>query len=377
MTQGLIICGDVLDGLARLGDNSVDAVVTDPPYELAFMGKKWDATGVAFRQETWEACLRVLKPGGHLIAFGGGRTHHRMWCAIEDAGFECRECIMWLFATGFPKSLNVSKAIDKAAGAEPEVVGEGTRFGRGSMRNRSRVEMGYRPTEINPEGGASEITAPATDAAKQWEGWGTALKPATEPILWATKPLTPVPIPAILLAETQAMVGGVLCQLLSNANSVDVLSQSSPNVSDEEFGSALLAAAVFRGSASAEWCEKMATYSSPEMVAMCLSIVKSWRIILDVVYQHGSRFTISMATGLTTALKTLNSCLLNSIPLDITRAVSRPVGELSTVPTVGKRSRAERGTASGTRKRIVAALASLRQVRKSAPTADANIMPVV
>jgi DNA modification methylase len=106
---------------------SVDAVVTDPPYELGFMGKAWDASGVAFQVETWEAVLRVLKPGGHLLAFGGTRTYHRMTCAIEDAGFEIRDCLQWIYGSGFPKSLDVSKAIDKAAGAEREVIGRRTR----------------------------------------------------------------------------------------------------------------------------------------------------------------------------------------------------------------------------------------------------------
>jgi DNA modification methylase len=188
MTQGLIIVGDVLDGLARLDDNSVDVVVTDPPYELAFMGSKWDATGVAFRQETWEACLRVLKPGGHLIAFGGTRTHHRMWCAIEDAGFEVRDMLTWMYGTGFPKSLDVSKAIDKAAGAERKVIGVNPHH-----RPRSHMEEN---TWRQAEGrGASpmsspDLTTPATDEAKQWEGYGTALKPAVEPILLARKPLS-------------------------------------------------------------------------------------------------------------------------------------------------------------------------------------------
>ena len=180
-------CGDNIEVLRTLADNSIDSCVTDPPYGLSFMGKKWDYDVPSI--ELWAEVLRVLKPGGYLLAFAGTRTQHRMTVRIEDAGFEIRDMIAWVYGSGFPKSLDVSKAMDKAAGAEREVCGEGSAFGRGSMRNKSRVEQGYRPTEINPDGGTTSITAPATDAAKQWDGWGTALKPALEPITMARKPL--------------------------------------------------------------------------------------------------------------------------------------------------------------------------------------------
>jgi hypothetical protein len=172
---------------------SVDAVVTDPPYELGFMGKAWDASGVAFQVETWEAVLRVLKPGGHLLAFGGTRTYHRMTCAIEDAGFEIRDCLQWIYGSGFPKSLDVSKAIDKAAGAEREVVGRRTRPD-GSAPRCNVVASKYSGTAYNGgavggDGNDGLETAPATSAAQQWQGWGTALKPAYESIVLARKPL--------------------------------------------------------------------------------------------------------------------------------------------------------------------------------------------
>ncbi|AYQ99088.1 methyltransferase [Mycobacterium phage BaboJay] len=177
----LIHLGDCRDILAELEDASVDSIVTDPPYELGFMGKKWDGSGIAFDVEMWEQCLRVLKPGGHLLAFGGSRTWHRLTVAIEDAGFEIRDSIAWLYGSGFPKSLDVSKAIDKAAGAEREVIGTrraGITPGGGLVRNGV--------TEAEKQ---RLVTAPATDAARQWQGWGTALKPAFEPIVVARKPL--------------------------------------------------------------------------------------------------------------------------------------------------------------------------------------------
>ena len=110
--------GNNLDILPTLPDNSVDSIVTDPPYELGFMGKKWDNSGIAYSVELWTQCLRVLKPGGHLLSFGGTRTWHRVAVAIEDAGFDVRDSIAWMYGSGFPKSLDVSKAIDKAEGAE-------------------------------------------------------------------------------------------------------------------------------------------------------------------------------------------------------------------------------------------------------------------
>ena len=177
-----ILTGDCKDVMARATENSVDAIVTDPPYGLAFMGKEWDhgVPGVPF----WTEALRVIKPGGHLVAFGGTRTYHRLACAIEDAGFEVRDCLMWLYGTGFPKSLDVGKAIDKAAGAERESTRTRTvAADRWTGPGRKALAAGISSYDI-PE------TTPATDAAKQWDGWGTALKPAWEPIILARKPLT-------------------------------------------------------------------------------------------------------------------------------------------------------------------------------------------
>lgn len=173
--------GDARELLAGLADASIDAVVTDPPYELGFMGKAWDGAGIAYSVELWRAVLRVMKPGAHLLAFGGTRTYHRMTCAIEDAGFEIRDALCWLYGQGFPKSLDVSKAIDSAAGSQREVIGIGR-----SGKNRNVMNAALHPESF---GGDYAITTPATDAAKRWQGWGTALKPAHEPIVLARKPL--------------------------------------------------------------------------------------------------------------------------------------------------------------------------------------------
>jgi len=104
--------GDMLDMLQVIKPESIDAIVCDPPYELGFMNKSWDSTGIAFKKETWQNCFEVLKPGGYLLAFGGSRTYHRIACAIEDAGFEIRDCVMYLYGTGFPKSMDIAKALE-------------------------------------------------------------------------------------------------------------------------------------------------------------------------------------------------------------------------------------------------------------------------
>ena len=146
------------------------------------MCKSWDSRGVSFQPETWAAVYRVLKPGAHLLAFGGTRTYHRIACAIEDAGFEIRDCIMWLYGTGFPKSLDVSKAIDKMQGAERAVI-------RTNPNHRTIFGINYEGVYSWDKAGAINITAPASPEAKKWDGWGTALKPAWEPIIVARKPL--------------------------------------------------------------------------------------------------------------------------------------------------------------------------------------------
>jgi site-specific DNA-methyltransferase (adenine-specific) len=188
-----VLAGSCLDRLLELDDCSIDAVVTDPPYELGFMGKSWDSSGIAYNVEVWRQCLRVLKPGGHILAFGGSRTWHRLAVAVEDAGFELRDSIAWIYGSGFPKSLDVSKAIDKAAGAEREVVGEkvspdGIPYASRRV-NASGPAVGGNAFGDYGNGGHLE-TSPATPEAVKWQGWGTALKPAFEPVVVGRKPLT-------------------------------------------------------------------------------------------------------------------------------------------------------------------------------------------
>ena len=176
----LLFEGDCLELMQCLPDSCIDAVVTDPPYGLSFMNKGWDHAVPPVA--VWRECFRLLKPGGHLLAFAGTRTQHRMCCNIEDAGFQIRDMIAWVYGSGFPKSHDISKAIDKAAGAEREVVQTiPDRWAGKGIATYNRTNEQQKET-VN-------ITAPATPEAKQWQGWGTALKPAFEPVTVARKPL--------------------------------------------------------------------------------------------------------------------------------------------------------------------------------------------
>ena len=213
--EAVVYHGNCLDELKTLPDNSVDAIVTDPPYGLGdpdpdyilsalkmwmdgdrshipagkgFMGKQWDA--FVPPPAVWDECLRVLKPGGHMLVFAGTRTIDLMGLSVRMAGFEIRDSLTWIYAQGFPKSLNISKALDKMAGATREVIGSRPLTGNGKT-----LKSGFHQPDGTGAGetikqDVYEITAPATEEAKKWDGWGTALKPSSEPIIMARKPLT-------------------------------------------------------------------------------------------------------------------------------------------------------------------------------------------
>lgn len=269
-----------------MSDNSIDSVVTDPPYELGFMGKAWDKTGVAYNVDLWKEVLRVLKPGGHLLSFGGTRTYHRMTCAIEDAGFEIRDQIQWIYGSGFPKSLDISKAIDKEGkrylffdevrnfllehlkisnlkladinnhlGFANNGSGmAGHWFGNITQQSlptkeqwfklKGLLKFGNKFDEIfmacvNPNerpiiglhpNPASEIfqggklnkevyqTSAATKEAKQWEGWGTGLKPSNEPICMTRKPLSEKTVALNVLKWGTGGINIDGCRIESNGN---------------------------------------------------------------------------------------------------------------------------------------------------------------
>lgn len=189
----MLIQGNSLEELKKLQDNSIDSIITDPPYELGFMGKKWDSSGIAYNIELWKECLRVLKPGGHLLAFGETRTYHRMAVAIEDAGFEVRDMLEWIYASGFPKSQNIGKVYDKKMGNSREITGE-TKIGKTSLGDNSGWDTSENMKAIKESGSVN-----ITKGNSEWEGFGTALKPAHEPIIMARKPLSEKTIVANVL----------------------------------------------------------------------------------------------------------------------------------------------------------------------------------
>ena len=174
--------GSMLDMLDNIRENSIDSIVTDPPYELNFMGKGWDNAGISFQKDTWEKCFTVLKPGGYLLAFGGSRTFHRIAVAIEDAGFEIRDTIMWIYSSGFPKSMNIGLAIDKKNGVQGEKYIDEDFLKRNPHKilNASIYNDGLKD---------GEEAAVRYKSTNEWQGWGTQLKPSFEPIIVARKPL--------------------------------------------------------------------------------------------------------------------------------------------------------------------------------------------
>ncbi|MBN1546530.1 MAG: site-specific DNA-methyltransferase [Syntrophaceae bacterium] len=176
-----VYCGDCLEMMKQIDDNSIDTIITDPPYGINFMGKKWDYDVPSI--EVWQECLRVLKPGGTALIFAGSRTQHRMAVNIEDAGFILKDCIMWLYGSGFPKAMDISKELDKKAGAEREIIGSRKAH---DIRSNNLMEASQGKGRGTME---YHYTAPATDEAKKWNGWKShGLKPAYEPIIVAMKP---------------------------------------------------------------------------------------------------------------------------------------------------------------------------------------------
>lgn len=200
--------GNMLDMLEVIEPNSIDSIVTDPPYELNFMGKGWDNSGIAFQKETWRNCYEVLKPGGYLLAFGGSRTFHRIACAIEDAGFEIRDTIMWIYGSGFPKSLNIGLAVDKKNGVESIDTGE-------KVSGMSSLGVMHDDNWVS----SKELTRKV--ATNKWAGWGSCLKPAFEPIIVARKPFNGSLVDNVLTYG----VGGLNideCRVPSNPGEYDI-----------------------------------------------------------------------------------------------------------------------------------------------------------
>ena len=238
----LLLNGDCIKEMQKLIDDGkqVDSIVTDPPYHLTsiterfgkegsapaqhgtdgafaraskgFMGKEWDGGDIAFRKETWELAYKLLKPGGHLLAFSGSRTYHRMAVAIEDAGFDIRDQIMWLYGSGFPKSLNIGKGVDKKLGNERIKTGQTkTHSNKGMPQAEER-------TAIGAGAFGQEVEEEITVGTTEWEGWGTALKPAHEPIVMARKALSENSIVANVLKHGTGGINIDGCRIEGEVN---------------------------------------------------------------------------------------------------------------------------------------------------------------
>jgi DNA modification methylase len=403
--------GDCLNVLRTLPDASVDAIVTDPPYELGFMGKRWDASGIAYSVELWAECLRVLKPGGHLASFGGTRTYHRMACAVEDAGFEIRDSIHWIMGSGFPKSLDVSKAIDRIrdwtlierlageikraraeAGLSLRDIGQavqdategqyGAWYHRGGHMffetgrslpsrpewDRLRTVLPIQPEFITVYDEAErEITQeekrplapgdvisfdqrsstererrdiPATDAARQWSGWGTALKPSVEPVVVAVKPLGT----AGMLAEIGSHLDRLEFECSSLAKpAVQSSGPTHPPSGRGKAGSAPASAATqpvaeqapLTGTGAVDASSApTATSASASEAETCLNTVTSWRVCWAELCALTSTSTTATTSSTTTDLRTLSSCLSRLTPESITQGLNMTSGLSSTASAV-------------------------------------------
>jgi len=310
-------CRDVLTGMEA---GSVDTVITDPPYGLEFMGKGWDrgVPGVEF----WSGVRRVCKPGAMMLAFGGTRTHHRLMVAVEDAGWEIRDCMMWLYGSGLPKSLDVGKAIDRANGVEREKI---------TNPLAKKQTASINSTDYGDYNAVNHISPiPATAAAKEWDGWGTALKPAWEIIICAQNPIDnktePNTITGNLLkkeAQLWSMLPVKIAEMdfgLSHQDFAAVSSFARWDVSERE-------------SIQADLFGAMDTSRYASVINTCLSIVTLWRVAWAEHLKNQNTSTTETETSPTIDPKIWNSCLSELTPRSIIKAeIDQPGSRLNVYP---------------------------------------------
>lgn len=332
MNESKLILSECREAMAKMSANSVDAIVTDAPYGLAFMGADFDtfhaegkSDNLAFQESMapiFAEALRVAKPGAHLLAFGGTRTYHRLACAIEDAGWEIRDCIMWVYGSGFPKSLDVAKAIDKSKGLKGEKIGE-RRFGKTSTGQASGWHVNHVAVT-----GKQDVFALATDEAKQWNGWGTQTKPAVEPVIIAVKPYDGDIEKAInhlksmedkLCSSNVKDAGRSLrpSQAVSSGVKADSAPASVPTPQGEE-KERLTTTGKVDDTASAADTSALAQ----ETESIVLNTILLWRRTLEDAYALTNRFTTSMVSSLTIDLKTWSCFLLQTTLVDIVDLVT-------------------------------------------------------
>lgn len=324
--------GNCLDIIPKL-DIKASAAVADPPYELGFMGKSWDSKGVSFQKETWQIIRNSCKSGAMLLSFGGTRTFHRIAVAIENAGWEFRDTIMWIYGSGFPKSLDISKAIDKQAGAERKVIGKG--YGS-SLKTQNIVnkEQGFRPNDYYEENdGSFDITSPSTPEAKLWDGYGTALKPAWENITIAQNPLT-IEAEQYIISLNLRMLEAKIWSLLpvnvaindfklNQAEYEGVCDFAQMNAEQKSFIQEDLFA-------------QMGMLQFVSVINLSLNTVSLWRNIWEEALKLGNTYTIGTEIRQIIELKTLNSLLAQTTPESLIRGVTIADGIKPDVLPVGR-----------------------------------------
>jgi DNA modification methylase len=349
-----IVLGDCLDVMKEFPDNCISGIVTDPPYGLTFMNAHWDkgVPGPKF----WSEMLRIAKPGAYLMGFGGTRTWHRLACAIEDAGWKIKDCLMFLHAQGFPKSCNISANIDKHLGAKREIVGMKTSW------NKPTSEAGH-ATRMNASPGEYPATLPAT----LWDGYGSALKPAVETILLCQKPISSN---SEDLEQFFVLVETTICLLLSYANDAEnllKLNQAKRNV--ESFVDILVD--LRRGDRSLEKFVKMDMFNSPEMVSTCLNIAWLWKVIYQESLHPGNTCITLTGPEMTTGLRILKSFLLMIIPDFIIQDVKKIVGDQPSANNVVENSREENSKPNSILKRFVAGSVTWKTRENGTPANNA------
>jgi hypothetical protein len=300
MEKNIILEGDCLEVMKTFPDNSVDSIVTDPPYELGFMGKSWDKTGIANNKEMWAECLRVLKPGGHLLAFSGTRTYHRMASAIEDAGFEVRDMIEWVYGSGFPKSLNIGKAVDKLQGNERRVIGiSSNEKDFRDVGKKVKEQIGIDKLSFGTIENAERKDLEVTKGTSEWEGWGTALKPSHESLMVATKPFNAKPL-------NTCDDCNIIWELNSFVRIVEELSKLNLQELKEDMLNSVLLNVEVKNNILGNSKEVMdILHSNNQIINSILNTVLSWKRIWEEILNKMNMSTISMEKEMITDLKTL------------------------------------------------------------------------
>jgi DNA modification methylase len=318
--------GDCLSLMGDMEDNSVDSIVTDPPYGLSFMGKKWDYD--VPKVEIWKEALRVLKPGGYLLSFAGTRTQHRMCCNIEDAGFEIRDMIAWVYGSGFPKSLNIGKAVDKLQGNEREEIKDYQPFGRENRKSDGKAKFGV-------EGWETKANPTDTKGTSEWEGWGTAVKPSWESLTYAQKPLHYVGYCSIMKENLTK-----LCSQIAS----DVKKKSKPTQAESSVEKTSIAQENVETQQEENQAKKMETgkvedinsevdmlESVSEKENTALNTLSLWKSILEEVSDEEKMSTTSTELETIIDWKILSYCLSQTTPDIIIKANSNPNGLKSDV----------------------------------------------